>query len=620
MRSQHTLRCPALNWLAISVLLCAPLLVHAYHAGAVRSTKNVLIISEVGTSNPAPATIVRELVSVLSAEHEFKVNLYVESLETPAFQDEASELNAEQQLNARYQDRNIDVIVALGPTPIIFMSHFAGSFLPGVPVIFCGSSQEQTGYVKLGPRFTGSWLQLAPEKTVDAALNLLPETKEVIVVGGSSVFDKTNETVVRASLRSYPRSMEFQYWTDLTMPVLLDRLRHLSSGTVVLYVSLFADATGNRFINTVTSLPLVTDASAVPVFGMSDGYLGRGIVGGYLLNYTEQGRITAENALDILHGKSASTIPIRFVPGTFMFDARQLHRWELPERNLPIGSTVLYEDGSVWQHIKWTVMVSVLLLLSLGSLTAYLLYNRRQLRRARDEQARLSGMLINAHEDERKRLASELHDDFSQRLVVLSLQLEAEAQKLPKSSTKGLHAILDAVGELGSDLHTLSHRLHSSTLERLGLVAGLSAFCEEFTAQHHIPVDFSYESVPESVAPEMALCLFRMAQEALRNIRKHSGASHARVVLDSVNNCLHLSISDDGVGFDAGDPATKQGLGLLSMAERARLIDARFEISSAPHVGTHVDVWTSVPAAVPINDHNDDEIAHRPLSPEHSTR
>ena len=594
MRLQDKVRDACLGGLILALIFWAPTLTHGAQTGGAHTTKNVLILSEVGTSNPAPANIVRELVSALSAEHEFQVNLYVESLETPAFQDEVSEFKAEQQLSAKYQDRAIDLVVALGPTPIVFMSHFAASFLPGVPVVVCGSSQEQTGYVKLGPRFTGSWLQVAPEKTVDAALNLLPNTREVVIVGGSSVFDRINESVVRASLRAYPRNVEFQYWTDLTMPVLLERLRHLSSGAVVVYVSLFEDTGGNRFLNALTSLPLVTDASAVPVFGLSDGYLGRGVVGGYVLDNTEQGKITAENALEILHGKSANTIPVRFVPGTYMFDARQMHRWGLPERKLPIESTVLYEDGSLWQHIKWTVMVCVLLLLSLGSLIAYLLYNRRQLKRARNEQARLSGMLMNAHEEERKRLASELHDDFSQRLVVLALQLDAECQKASGPSRQQLNSLLDYVSELGSDLHTLSHRLHSSTLERLGLVAGLSAFCEEFTAQHHIPVDFFHENVPESVAPAVALCLFRITQEALRNIRKHSRAAHAKVVLDSVDNCLHLSISDDGIGFDPDDPATRQGLGRMSMAERARLIGARFEISSLPDNGTRVDVWTTL--------------------------
>jgi signal transduction histidine kinase len=426
---------------------------------------------------------------------------------------------------------------------------------------------------------------------------LLPGTKEVIIVGGSSVFDKTNEAVVRASLRSYPQSMEFRYWTDLTMPVLLERLRHLSSGAVVLYVSLFADAAGNRFVNAGTSLPLVTEASAVPVFGMSDSYIGRGIVGGYVLNYKEQGKITAENVLDILRGNGASTIPVRFVPGTYMFDARQLHRWDLPEGRLPIGSTVLYEDGSVWQHIKWTVIVSALLLLSLGSLTAYLLYNRRQLKRARNEQARLSGMLINAHEEERKRLASELHDDFSQRLALLSMGMESAADLVrnsPAEATRQLHELVSSAGELSTDLHTFSHRLHSSTLERLGLVAGIAALCKETSSQQGIQVEFSYHGEAVPVSPAVALCFYRVVQEALRNVKRHSGASTCLVRLELAHGQLHLSISDQGAGFDMNELMKKEGIGIFSMEERARYIGAHFEIHSEPQKGTQVDLWKEI--------------------------
>ncbi len=587
--------------LVILAILVASGLAQNVQARTGQSTKNVLIISEVGTSNPAPATIVRDLVSVLSNNHEFQVNLYVESLESPAFNDQASELKAEQELNTKYKGRGIDLIVALGPTPIVFMSHFADSFLPGVPVVFCASSQEQTGYVKLGSRFTGSWLQLDPEKTVDAAIRLLPGTQEVIVVGGSSVFDKTNEAVIRTSLRSYRRNVEFKYWTDLTMPVLLDRLRHIPDDAVVLYVSLFADAAGNRFMNAVTSVPLVTDASAVPVFGMSDSYLGRGIVGGYVLNHTEQGRITAENALDILHGNSPSAIPIRFVPSAYMFDARQIHRWKLSERNLPTGSTVLYEDASVWQHIKWTVMVSALLLAGLGFLTAYLLYNRRQLKRARGEQARLSGMLINAHEEERKRIASELHDDFTQRLALLSIGIEMTAELVrnsPEQATQQLHELLNSAVDLSADLHTLSHRLHSATLERLGLVPGVEALCKEISSQQGIRVDFSYTGEGLSVPPATALCFFRVVQEGLRNVKKHSRASSARVRLEMRDGQLHLSISDQGAGFDMKELTQREGIGIFSMEERARYIGARLEIHSKPGIGTEIDLWKQL-------DHND---------------
>ena len=108
---------------------------------------------------------------------------------------------------------------------------------------------------------------------------------------------------------------------------------------------------------------------------------------------------------------------------------------------------------------------------------------------------------------------------------------------------------MQSASELGEDLHTLSHRLHSSTLEGLGIVAGVGSFCKEFNAQHGTQVAFSHHNVPPSVSPEVALCLFRIVQEGLRNVQKHSGAAHAEVTLEMLDGKLHLSISDDGAGL-----------------------------------------------------------------------
>src|SRR5271165_2976662 len=210
---------------------------------------------------------------------------------------------------------------------------------------------------------------------------------------------------------------------------------------------------------------------------------------------------------------------------------------------------------------KWALLTGSLLLVALVVLVVYLLYKQRELERFRSEHTRLSGMLINAQEDERKRLASELHDDFSQRLALLSLGLETVAESAPDNMQEPLRELLNSASEIGADLHTLSHRLHSATLERLGLVPGVSAFCKEFTAQQSIPVVFSHVDVPKKVEPRVALCLFRVVQEGLRNVKKHSGASKAQVKLHGKNGHLHLSIADDGSGFDVSQLATKQGLG-----------------------------------------------------------
>jgi signal transduction histidine kinase len=249
---------------------------------------------------------------------------------------------------------------------------------------------------------------------------------------------------------------------------------------------------------------------------------------------------------------------------------------------------------TLWERTTWTLLTGLLVILILASLTGYLLIKLKQLRLAREEQSRLSGMLLNAQEAERSRLASELHDDFSQRLAILALDLETAAEMIPESpqeASRQLHRLLNSASEIGADLHTLSRRLHPSTLESLGLVPGVSALCREFAAQQHIQVDFSHENIPSPVPPDVSLCLFRIVQEGLRNLKKHSGASDSRVGLDLVDGSLHVSVCDQGVGFDLKELPNKYGLGIRSMGERARLLGGRFEIHSEPQKGTRIDAW-----------------------------
>jgi signal transduction histidine kinase len=440
-------------------------------------------------------------------------------------------------------------------------------------------------------------MTLDPARTVDAALKLLPDTKHVVVVGGSSTFDRGVEAITKASLQAHPFLVDFTYLTDLEMSNLLDRVRHLPAQTIVLYVSLFRDAAGNQFVNATTALPLVVEASNAPVFGMSDAYMGNGAVGGYVMSFAESGQAAAQTVRDILSGKRLADIPIVTSPGLYMFDWKQLERWNLSESRLPADSIVLYREPSLWARAKWAVIGSLSVILGLAVVIAYLLRKQNQLNAARSEQMRLSGMLIEAQETERCRLASELHDDFSQRLAVLSLGLETAAEAIPESpreADRQLHELMNSAGELGADLHTLAHRLHSATLERLGLVPGMSAFCKEFAGQYAIRVAFAHQDVPKTLPSEVSLCLFRIVQEALRNVRKHSGASEVHVGLDFVANSLHLAVSDNGRGFNPKEDPLSHGLGLRSMEERARLIGARFTVHSEPQRGTRVDVWVRV--------------------------
>jgi signal transduction histidine kinase len=222
--------------------------------------------------------------------------------------------------------------------------------------------------------------------------------------------------------------------------------------------------------------------------------------------------------------------------------------------------------------------------------------NRKQ---AEEERLELSGRLIDMQEKERSRLARELHDDFNQRLAVLAIDLERAAQTIsdsPAGISQRLHELWNRAREIGTDLHSLSHRLHSSTLESLGLVFAVSSLCGEFAEQQDIQVDFTNENIPRYLSPDLALCLFRVAQEGLRNVKRHSGASRAEVRLDGTEQAILLSIADKGRGFDSRTSPARGGLGIRSMQERLRLLGGRFEIRSQPGEGTVI--YVSVPLAV----------------------
>jgi PAS domain S-box-containing protein len=211
--------------------------------------------------------------------------------------------------------------------------------------------------------------------------------------------------------------------------------------------------------------------------------------------------------------------------------------------------------------------------------------------------ASLSGRLIEAQDEERKRIAREVHDDYSQRVALLGVELEQLAEIGGASSAEAsqkVHELLSIVGGLASDLHALSHRLHSSTLESLGLVAGLKAFCVEFSDQQDIEVDFASENLPLGIPGDATLCIFRITQEALRNVKKHSGANRAVVRLEWTGDRLHLSVSDLGKGFDSNKPSAERGIGIRSMEERLRLLGGQLEIQSLLMEGTRIDAWLSL--------------------------
>jgi PAS domain S-box-containing protein len=205
----------------------------------------------------------------------------------------------------------------------------------------------------------------------------------------------------------------------------------------------------------------------------------------------------------------------------------------------------------------------------------------------------LGGRLIEAQEQERRHIARELHDDISQKLAVLSMELQQLAGILPDSQPdlrKRVESLMNSTSEVTEDVHALSHRLHSAKLEAVGLIPTMRGFCRELAEQRDVTIDFTYSDVPDSVSPPVSLCLFRVLQEALNNAVKHSGARDFEARLERVVDDLQLTVRDRGIGFDPDVAMYKEGIGLISMKERASLVRGIVSIVSKPNWGTLITV------------------------------
>jgi two-component system sensor histidine kinase UhpB len=209
-----------------------------------------------------------------------------------------------------------------------------------------------------------------------------------------------------------------------------------------------------------------------------------------------------------------------------------------------------------------------------------------------DLEVDFNSRLLEAQEHERSRIARELHDDVGQRMALLQFNLTrfSGTADLSPGAHAELNELVDTSSEIVSALRSLSHELHPATLDMVGLDIAIKGLCRDFQAQHGLQIQYSSRDVPARLERAVGICAFRIAQEALRNVVKHSGAKAAIVELASADNRLVLCVSDSGNGFDINNVDERAGLGLISMRERLRLIKGQLSIQSMPRAATRVRV------------------------------
>jgi signal transduction histidine kinase len=600
---------PTAAYACLFMLACLLFFICPSANAQIRQIKKVLLLED-QTSAPANDAIERELLLALDAKSPNPIEYYRESLDTILIQDKTYPEEVREWYEHKYAKRQLDLIISIGPESHEFLRKSHEKFFHGIPVVFCLDHRRPDIEGDLGdPNFTGVWMDMDPASTVDVARQFLPDTKRVAIISGTGYFDQMLTTAVQRKLQGYS-GVEFTYLTDLDLSSLLKRIASLPKDTVILFLTLTKDPSLNHFFARDT-LHLVSNSTNVPVFGLINTMVGRGLVGGRVTDFTGQGSTVADMATRILGGQKPESIPVATARNEYSFDWRELQRWKLNAARLPPGSVLLNREPSVWEKYKRIIVLGCAIFLFQTALLLYLLIERARRRRAqraleldiverkKAEEALmdLSGRLINAQEEERSRIARELHDDFNQRLGMLAIDLERVAPTVredPENAVQRLHELWKQITALGGDLNAMSHTLHSSVLDYLGLVEGIRSLCDDFSQQQELVVDFTSQDVARSISPGTSLCLFRIAQEALRNVKKHSGAAKASVELYGRGKEIVLMITDEGVGFEPKQSTNQNGLGLRSMQERLRTVGGTIEIQSKNGNGTRILVRAPV--------------------------
>jgi signal transduction histidine kinase len=278
-----------------------------------------------------------------------------------------------------------------------------------------------------------------------------------------------------------------------------------------------------------------------------------------------------------------------------IYDWRELERWGIDTGRLPVGSEIRHRSPSLWdQYAVWIILVTTVVLIQ--SLTIALLLTHRRRRVAAElAQKALSGQLINAHEDERRAIARELHDDLSQRLARLAIDAGLIGQdSISDAADDELRTLREELASVSEDVHDMSYRLHPSLVEDLGISTALRTECQRVEKYADVPIKAHIGETHGRIPKDAALCAYRVIQEALNNAVRHARADSIEVVFEMEGQVLKLEVSDDGRGFDTTQATPGGGIGLSSMRERVRSQDGTLSIHSTPGEGT------TVSAVVPL--------------------
>jgi signal transduction histidine kinase len=324
------------------------------------------------------------LRSTLEARSPRPVYFYTEFLDLNSFRGSAIQDELVRLLRVKYRRRPIDLIVAQGQLTVPFVLKNRADLFSSPPVVFLAVESSTFADLPPGPTVTGTWRARGWAETLELARRLHPEIRRALVVVGASTGERLWADAARQQLGAHAGATEITYLIGSKSETVLETIAALPSDSVVLAGPFLRDGTGLDFMSDTFTSKMVA-ASPVPVYGLTDGVIGSGVVGGHVVSFEAHGKVAAGLALRVLAGEHPpSTSEGTTIP---MFDERQLVRWRIDRRLLPAGSVVLFHEPSPWERYRRYAIGAGCLVILQGALIGFLLVERAQRRRARRDLA-----------------------------------------------------------------------------------------------------------------------------------------------------------------------------------------------------------------------------------------
>jgi len=580
---------------------------------AAADAKAILVLHTYGYDSPFRIPFDGAFMRAVREAADLKVDVYIETINTNQLRGDVQAQRTRRYLRERYADTPIAVVAAVYDPALAFLLDARDPLFPAVPAAAVLTSQPQ-----LWPeRVSVIWSGATFGDNAALALKLHPRARQIALVDAaqrSTSSDALYELARTQVVGAAPATPLIEL-RNLPLDELLARVSALPEETPILVGRLLIGPRGAP-IATGDAIRELARAAPGPVYiNNSDQYIGLGAIGGIVISAEGEGTGLANLALRIARDPALRVPPIKAVP-VAIFDWRQLRRRGIDESRLPPGSIVRFRELSAWEQYRGYILTATIVLgLQSALITGLMIQGARrrrtelalrereaELRRSSERNQDLAGRLITAQEAERSRIARDLHDDVSQQLAGVAIMLSGLKRSMLRPDSRPVNETLATLQErttsLAEALRLLSHGLHPGLLKHAGLVAALKQHCAEAEKHHRLTVTFKATDTLDRLDADTALCLYRVAQEALSNVIKHARARTAIVELKRTAGDVALDITDDGIGFVVPDGGAT-GLGLRSMEERVRLSRGTITVDSRPGHGTSLVVRVPLSPAHP---------------------